>query len=164
VEIVSGDPHPFHRYAAVVQDQKVEGPVICGDGLKRLRVLLPFQPLRSGPPARMRHLPAVGASGGNQHQPLRLPVRRRRQEDASDQAENRRGRADTERQRNHGNQSKAGLFAQHAQANSQILKHLAVLRYFPLTNRIQAALAALSRKFRFRPNLAYTQTSVYYEV
>ena len=66
----------------------------------------------------------VGASGLQQREPLRLPIGRRRQQDALNQTENRRGRADAQRQREHGDQAEHGLLQQHSHANAQILEHL----------------------------------------
>ncbi len=54
VEIIFGDHHALDGFAALGADQKIEGPRVGGDSVKRLRLLLPFHPLLGGPTARSR--------------------------------------------------------------------------------------------------------------
>jgi hypothetical protein len=71
---------------------------------------------------------AVGASGGDQYQLLGLPVGRRRQQNALNETENRRGCADAEGQGDDGDESKAGLLEQHPHAEPQVTQHFSASR------------------------------------
>src|SRR5204862_7674747 len=102
------------------------------------RLLLPFHPLRGGPTAGAGHLLAMGPGGRNQYELLRLPIGRGRQQDALNQTEHRRGCANAQRQREHGDQGEAGLLEQHSHAKTQVLKHSSslVLVRFATTRRL----------------------------
>ena len=91
------------------------------NGIKRLGLLLPLQPLRRRPRLRARQGPAVGPGGLDQHQTIRVSIGRRREQDALDQAENRRRRADSQGQRQHGNRRESRLLPQHSRGKTQVL-------------------------------------------
>ena len=102
-KIVARDHHALERFAALIVDQEIERPGVCRDRVERRGFLLPFLPLRGSPRPRIQDRLAVGSDGRDQHQALGLAIGRRRQEDALNQAEDRCGRADAQRQRQHRN-------------------------------------------------------------
>ena len=122
-EIVLCDRHSLHRLASVRPYQEIESPPVCGERGKRFSLFLPLHPLGRGPRLRACHWQAVGAGGLDKHEPLRLIIRGRRQQNTLDQAEHRRGRADTERQSQHGNQGEARLLPEHPRGKTQVLNH-----------------------------------------
>src|SRR5262245_20494965 len=123
-EIVFGDKQAFERFTAVLHDEKVERPSVCGDGLERLRLFLPLHPLRGRPASRAGRLLAVSPRRRDQRDSLRLLIRRRRQQHALDQTENRRGRPNAQAQSEHGYQSEGRLLEQHSHTKTKVLKHL----------------------------------------
>src|SRR5262245_66562148 len=74
-EIVFGDKHAFERFTAVLHDEKGECPSVGGDGLERLRLFLPLQPLRGRPAARAGRLLAVSPRRRDQRYAPRLLIR-----------------------------------------------------------------------------------------
>src|SRR5262249_44565986 len=123
-EIVFGDKHSLDRFAAFLRDEETEYPLVCGDGFERLRLLLPFQPLRGGPTPVARRLLTIRPRGRDQRDSLRLLVRRRCQQHAMDQTEHGRGRPNAQAQREYGDQGEGWLFEQHPHAKTKVLKHL----------------------------------------
>jgi hypothetical protein len=70
--------------------------------------------------------PAAGgveARAGEDHEAIRLGVRQRAQQKGIRYGENRRVRANAERQRQDGDQAKSGAFRQHARREPEILQH-----------------------------------------
>ena len=122
-EVVARDDHALERLAAFVIDQEIERPGVGGDRVEGGRLLLPFHPLRGGPEPRVQQRLAIGPHRRHQHQARRLLVWRRRQEDALDQAEDRRGRADAQREREHGDDHEPGMLQEQAGAEAQVAEH-----------------------------------------
>ena len=68
-----------------------------------------------------RRVPTLPRDLVEQYQPLEILIRKRAQQNAVDEAEDRAGRADSQRQRNDRGQSEARLLQQHSQTVARVL-------------------------------------------
>src|SRR5262249_289528 len=109
--------------AAVLGHEKVEGPPVSGDRFERSRVALPLEELLRRPAVESVRLTAVASYRLYQHQAIRILVRRRREQNALDQAEDRGGGADSERQREDGNRREPGLSGEQPQTEPHVFQH-----------------------------------------
>jgi hypothetical protein len=125
IEVLARHYHTLHRLAAVVAHQEVEGPAIGSYSGERLRLLLPFCPLQ-GCPALPRWV-SIRPDGMNQSQLFGQSIRRRRQQNPVNQAEDRRGGTDAKCQSKHGNQCEPRLSQQRAPSEPKILSHRLLL-------------------------------------
>ena len=102
--------HSLDRLASLIADEEVELPAVAGNSAKRLGFFLPFHPLLCGPAAWVLLFLPARSRAWHEHELLRVFVGWRGQQHTLNQAEHRRSRPDSERQRQYRNQAKAGLF------------------------------------------------------
>ena len=121
LEEVAGDDHAAQRCAPVRQDEEVERPSVEGRRLDGAARRPPVHPLPDAAPAGVRA--AVAPRRRHEHEPVRIRIWRRREEDALDQAEHRRRRSDPQTERDHGGGRKAGVLAQLAQRIANVVNH-----------------------------------------
>src|SRR6266545_2625172 len=136
---------PSLRIAASREDSTIE--CISGDLLKRFRLI---SPLHISLAIGAIHL-CNGAVLAKQYEPVGVPVRERPQQYRIHDAEDRRVRADAERQRERGNRSEAFVLEQHPQAKTQVLYHLVLPSFGLQTERIPERARAPPQQFNFVP-------------
>jgi hypothetical protein len=100
---------------------------MCGDRFERRRVLLPVHPVDGRHAFDSLDLLAVDPDRGDEHEAVGVTIRRRREEDALDQAEDggRRTNADSKRKRGEGREARP--LEQHANGEPKVVQHSASL-------------------------------------
>jgi hypothetical protein len=125
-EVVLADEHALERLAPFVEDHEVERPAVSGECLERFGVALPLVPLWRRPAPGV-DLPSFGGGRLDQDEGFRIAIRGRREEHALDQTEDRRRRADPEREREHGNGRESRLLPQFPPAKTHVIQHWSIL-------------------------------------